>query len=350
MKRILLITVILTFASSSHINAQLLGTPKIFDFVHSSTSARMHALSGSTITIADNDVLQAFANPALLNESQHNEVGISHAFHYSGIQNGAINYGRHLDSLHLSIHAGVQYINYGTFDQTDEFGNINGEFHASEIAVVIGASRKIADRITAGVNLRYMTASYESYGASAIAFDASVLYSNPDNTFAMSGLIKNLGVTISDFASVTEKPRHDIQLGLSKRLNHLPFRINVTLHQLQQWNLSYDDPTNIVTNFLDQEETDSEFSNKVQNLMSHFLLGGEFLFGSRDQFRLRAGYNHLRNRQLSVSTFRDLTGYSLGFGFNVKRFRLDYGVAYYHVYGASSQISIRLNPFSYHKV
>ena len=350
MKKLLFLLLILTTCIWEMQGQQLLGTPKIFDFVHTSTSARMNALSGSLITIADDDILQGFANPALLNSKQHNQVGLSHSFVYAGIENGAINYGRHLDSLNLSIHGGVQYINYGTFDLTDEFGNINGDFNASEIALVVGSSRKLNERITVGLNARFMRASYESYSASAIGLDAGFLYSNPDNTFAIAGLIKNYGTTLSGFTEEREKPRHDVQLGFSKRLTHLPFRINVTFHQLQQWNLSFDDPNNIETDFFGESEEDSEFSKNFQNFMSHILFGGEFMLGANEQFRLRAGYNHLVNRQLSVGTFRDLTGFSLGVGFNVKRFKLDYGMAVYHVHGATHQFSMRLNPFTYHQI
>lgn len=329
---------------------QLLGTPRIFDFVHSPTSARMNALSGSLITIADDDILQGFANPALLNVEQHNQVGFSHSFLFANIQHGAINYGRHLDSLNLSIHGGIQYISYGTFDQTDQFGNINGDFSASEVAFVVGASRKLNERITVGLNARFMTASFETFGASALGVDGGILYSNPDNTFAIGAVFKNFGVTLDGFTDERERPRHDVQLGLSKRLAHLPFRLNVTFHQLQQWNLDFDDPNNVATDFFGESEEQSEFARRLQNFASHILLGGEFMFGAKEQFRLRAGYNHLRNRQLSVLDFRDLTGFSLGLGFNIKRFKLDYGVAYFHVHGPTNQISIRLNPFTYNKI
>lgn len=332
------------------VDAQLLGTPKIFDYIHTPASARSNALSSSVIAIQDEDILQAFSNPALLNIKQNREVGLSHSFVFAGIQNGAVNFGMHLDSLNVSVHGGVQYIDYGTFDQTDQFGNVNGEFGASEIALVLGASKKVAERITLGVNTRFMTASYETYGASALGLDAGLLYSNPDNTFAIGAVLKNFAVTLSNFTGVKEKPRHDVQIGITKRLAHLPFRINVTLHQLQQWNLTYDDPNDIQTDFLGDIEEDSELSIRLHNIMSHILLGGEFMFGASDQFRMRVGYNHLRNRQLSVGTFRNLTGFSLGLGFNIKRFKLDYGVAHYHSQGASNQISIRFNPFTYHKV
>ncbi len=346
----ILITLLLITTTHVLIEAQVLGTSRLFDYIHTPASARANALSGSVIAIQDDDILQGFNNPALLNSRQDREVGLSHSFIFAGIHNGAVNFGLHLDSMDISIHGGVQYIDYGTFELTDQFGNVNGEFGASEVALVLGGSKQIADRITVGVNTRLLTASYESYSALGLALDAGILYSNPDNTFAIGAVLKNFGVTLSNFAGQKEKPRHDVQIGITKRLAHLPFRINVTLHQLQQWNLTYDDPNNVQTDFLGNTEEDSQLSVTLHNIMSHILLGGEFMFGSNDQFRLRAGYNHLRNRQLSVGTFRNLTGFSLGVGFNIKRFKLDYGVAHYHSQGASNQISIRFNPFTYHKV
>jgi len=157
-----LIIVLLIGITQVAVEAQILGTPKIFDYIHTPASARANALSGSVIGIQDDDILQAFANPALLNTKQDRQVGLSHSFIFAGIQNGAVNFGMHLDSLDISVHGGVQYIDYGNFDLTDQFGNVNGEFGASEIALVVGASKQLADRITIGINTNSKTSASHS--------------------------------------------------------------------------------------------------------------------------------------------------------------------------------------------
>ena len=55
MNRILgVISILLIMHSTS--DAQLLGTPKIFDYIHTPTSARSNAMSGSVIAIQDEDI------------------------------------------------------------------------------------------------------------------------------------------------------------------------------------------------------------------------------------------------------------------------------------------------------
>lgn len=346
-----LIILCLLCMMSSVALAQILGTTKTFDFVLSPVSARIAGLGGTAITVADSDVALGLVNPALLNPTNEGELAISHAFLVAGISHGAVSYGKHLDSLGINLHGGIQYITYGEFDLTDNTGNVLGSFNGSEVAITVGASKKIANRISFGVNARWMTASYSSYGSNAIGLDAGLLYSNEDNTFAIGGVIRNAGVVLKGFTDTKEEVRNDIQFGLSKRLKHLPFRFSVTLHNLQQWNIRYKDPADVTTDILGTVIDEKPWVVRLDNLVRHIIFSGEFLLGQREQFRMRFGYNHMRNQELSVLTFRSLTGFSLGFGINIKRFKLDYGVGYYHHRGsATNQLSLRFNPFNYNKV
>ncbi len=345
------LTLCLLCILSGIVKAQILGTPKTFDFVLSPVSARLTGLGGTAITVADSDVALGLINPALLNPTNEGEIALSHAFLLAGIAHGSASYGRHLDSLGISVHGGIQYITYGEFDLTDNIGNVNGTFNGSEVAVTFGASKRLAKRISLGLNTRWMSASYASYGSHALGIDVGLLYSNEDNTFAIGGVIRNKGIILKHFTDTKEELRNDIQFGISKRLKHLPFRFSVTLHNLQQWNIRYKDPADVTTDILGTVIDEKPWVVRIDNLFRHLIFSGEFLLGQREQFRMRFGYNHMRNQELSVLTFRSLTGFSLGFGINIKRFKLDYGVGYYHHQGsATNQLSLRFNPFNNSKV
>ena len=56
--------------------------------------------------------------------------------------------------------------------------------------------------------------------------------------------------------------------------------------------------------------------------------------------RLRLAYNHQRRAELTVRNTRSLAGFSTGVGFKVKQFRIDYGLAIYHLAGTAHQFSI----------
>lgn len=86
-----------------------------------------------------------------------------------------------------------------------------------------------------------------------------------------------------------------------------------------------------------------KLNNTIDNIFRHIIINGEFLLGKNENLRLRAGYNHLRRKELSLSTFRSLAGFSLGFGLKINVFKLDYGVGYHHVAGATNHITISTN-------
>ena len=147
---------------------------------------------------------------------------------------------------------------------------------------------------------------------------------------------------------VKEHIPFEIQIGVSKRLKYLPLRLSVIMHNLQRWNILYDDPnteedTSIFGDFVTGNNTNPE----VDNFFRHFIFNLEFLLGKRETLRLRAGYNHLRKKELSVENFRSLAGFSFGFGIRIKKFQIDYGHSVYHLAGGTNHfgISTNLNEF-----
>ena len=163
-----------------------------------------------------------------------------------------------------------------------------------------------------------------------------------------SAVIKNIGGELSKYSDKRFSAPLDIQIGVSKRLTNLPFRISIIAHQLQQWNIRYDDPSLVeTTNLFGETEEQGAFSKNIDNLFRHFIFSGEFLLGKRENLKLRFAYNHLRRKELAVSQFRSLGGFSLGFGIKIKGIKIDYGVGYRHLAGAANHLSLStsLNKF-----
>jgi len=343
-------TLLLLFILCSNWALAQLGGQQVFQFLNLPGSSRVTALGGTLIAVQDDDVSLAFENPALLDSSAHNALSISHNFHLAGISNGQVNYGRHLKKYGITTHAGIQYINYGDFNFTDEIGNQQGTFSASELALAIGASKRINERIYAGANLKYITATYESYSSNAIATDLGLSYINPESRFVASLVFQNLGLQVSQFANNKETIPLNVQLGVSKKLKHLPFRISVTAQNLQKWNVRYDDPNaQVITDIFGSREEVNSFNQRIDNLFRHFIFSGEFLLGRKENLRIRFGYNHLRRQELKVSQFRSFGGFSLGAGLKIYKFRIDYGVGYYHLAGATNHLTISTNLTEYRK-
>ena len=96
--------------------------------------------------------------------------------------------------------------------------------------------------------------------------------------------------------------------------------------------------------FLPGEELPGNNENPfLDNLFRHLVFNGELFIGSEEQVKLRLGYNHLRNKELTIENFRTLAGFSFGFGIKINRFYLDYGFGRYHVGGAANHFTISTN-------
>lgn len=316
-----------------------------FEFLSLTQSARSTALNGGIIATKDSDVALAYANPALLNSQMHNQVTINHNFHFADISHGFVNYGRHMEKWGIDLHGGINYINYGEFTRADEFGNQEGTFDASEVALTLGAARKVNERMMVGLNMKLASSRLESYTAFGLAYDLGFLYENPDKLFNVALVVKNVGFALKNYSGSSTLMPIDIQVGFSKRFEHLPFRFSVTTHSLNLWDLRYDNPNDVdpISIFGTDPTATGGFSSEVDNLFRHMIFSGEFLIGKSENVVLRFGYNHQRRKELAVSQFRSLGGFSLGFGIKVKKIRLDYGVGYYHLAGGVNHLSLGID-------
>ncbi|MBK9255984.1 MAG: type IX secretion system protein PorQ [Saprospiraceae bacterium] len=342
-KSSLITGLLLVVISYSHLTGQI-GGKSAYEFLSLPPSARLTALGGPLISVFDDDINLAASNPALLNSSMHNAISFSHNFHFADIQNGYVAYGRHIEKWKLSTHIGIQYMNYGDFKFADEIGNIQGTFSASETALTLGAGKKLNERIFVGCNVKAIFSGYESYNSIGLATDLGLSYTADSSDFVLSFVIKNLGGELSTFNETRFGAPLDVQIGISKKLKYLPFRFSITGHQLHRLNVRYDDP-NIVQNtgLFGEPVKENKTSEAIDNVFRHLIFSGEFLLGKGENLRLRIGYNHFRRQELSLASFRSMAGFSTGFGMKIKGFRLDYGVAYHHLHGATNHISISTN-------
>ncbi|MBR9922740.1 MAG: type IX secretion system protein PorQ [Bacteroidetes bacterium] len=321
-----------------------IGGDAVYTFLELAQSARVSALGGDLITVYDDDVNLAMSNPATLNPEMHTQLGFNHNFHFGKIQNGYASFGWHKPAWgDLTFHAGMQYVSYGTFDETDIYGTVQGEFKAADYALTIGAGKKLYERLSVGANLKVINSQYAEFDSWGLATDIGAMFYDTASNFIVTLVARNAGVQINNFHQTREALPFDLQLGVSKRLEHLPFRLSVTYHHLNQWNILYDDPE-LEEDFLFFGEDSTDTSRPgVDNFFRHFVFSGEFLLGANENLRLRVGYNHQRKKELSVTNYRSMAGFSLGFGLKISKFRIDYAHSFYHLAGGINHFSISTN-------
>ena len=343
--RLLALGIFTLILSAGPSSAQI-GGINTFEFLNLSPSARVSALGGNLITVRDDDATLALPNPSLLNERMHQQLAFTHSFHVAGISHGYASYAHHFGKAGITGHAGVQYVSYGTFDQTNELGEQLGTFKAAEYAINFGAAKQVYDRLALGANLKAITSQLEGYSSFGMAADVAGVYFDTSSNFTATVVFRNIGTQLTTYQEDNPEPiPFEIQLGISKRLRYLPFRFSVIYRHFNRWNILYDDP-NAEPSTLFFGEVDTERSRSsiwFDNFARHFVFNGEFLFGKKENFRLRFGYNHFMRKELSVDNFGSLAGFSFGAGFKVNRFRIDYGYSAFHLGGGLNHFGVSTN-------
>lgn len=339
-RKLLFIPVLVLLMNTNYVCGQA-GGDNVFSFLNVPSSARTTALGGQLITIQDDDISLAFHNPASINSMTNRALSFNYNFRYSGVNNGYVGYGFAIPKYKINLHTSVLFSNYGTFKLTDFRGNEIGTFRGSDYAFVLGASRQLNERFSLGVNSKWIFSQLESYTSSGLAFDIGGIYQIPDKRLSIAVVAKNIGTQLKTYAGTRERIPLDLQVGISKKLRHLPFRYSFVFHHLHQWNLLYPKP-NISTGTINNTEP-SKFSLFADNLFRHVIINGEFLLGKKENLRLRIGYNHMLKREMSLSSLRSMAGFSGGFEFRIKQFSLAYGFAFHHLEGSVKHVSLRTN-------
>lgn len=337
----------LIFAISSLFVQSQSGGNNTYEFLNLSSSARVAALGGYQLAVKDNDPFLAFDNPSLLNKEMDNKLALSYVNYISDIGSGFASYTKSFKDIGVFSGA-VKFIDYGKFTETDNAGNEIGDFNAGEYAFVIGYGRELDTNFSIGANVKTLYSNLYDYSSLGVAVDLSASYLSRDRSFTMALVVKNIGKQITTFNDGAEEELpFEIQYGLSKKFENVPIRLGLVFHNLQQWDLGYDNPNDdqestILTSAAVEEKKDNKF---LENFGRHIIVNSEFLVS--ENFNIRFGYNYMRRSDLKIDEKLGAVGFSWGLGFRVNKFHLSYGRSAFHQAAATNTFSVstRLSDF-----
>lgn len=316
------------------------GSTGTFDFLKLTNSARVAALGGNFLTIHDNDLGLALANPSLITPWMHNSLSLNFIDNFAGTNYGYASYGFHSNNLG-SFAATMQFSNYGKTPTTDENGVVIGEYSAGEYALNFGWGRMLDSVFSIGANVKAIYSGLETYNSFGMAVDVAGSYV-PNETFCASLIFRNIGTQFSAYSSSgTQALPFEIQAGISKKLAHVPFRYSILLQHLEKWDLAYADPNAAVDPFTGEPVKESGIDAFADNAMRHLVFGGEFI--PAKFLSIRLGYNYLRRKEMVVASRPGMVGFSWGFGFNVSKLSFSYSRSAYHLAGSPNYISVSTN-------
>ena len=315
------------------------GGIEAFPFLNTPISARLSVLN-QPIAIYDNDIEIGILNPSMINRSMHNKLSLNFVDYFADINLISIAYAFPFKDFG-SIGVSVKSIGYGDFIETDISSQSLGTFGANEQIVSLGMSKQIFEKWSLGLNVKTLFSNLESYQSIAIANDLSLAYINQSKAFFMALLARNYGKQLSSYHSSKEDLPFQLDFGLSKKLEHLPFQISMGYQNIQKWNLLTDE--NEIQAGIEQSKL-SDFSKK---LFRHIDFGGELSIGKHIQ--LRMGYNPKRRQELKVESYLGMVGFSWGFGLQFSNFNLNYGRSTYHLHGSPNYFSFSTDLSKFYK-
>lgn len=341
----LLSATILTISASAQI-----GGNNTYEFLNLPISARVSALGGNLISVKDNDLNVSLINPSLLSDSMSNNIALSYINYFADINYGYVAYAKHFNNIG-NFSAGIHYLDYGKFIRADEVGNTDGTFGASEMSLNLAYAKSILDtNLTVGVTLKTIYSQLENYSSWGSAIDLGATYVRPAHGFAAAVVVKNMGRQWKPYVEGNrEKLPFEIQIGISKKPKHVPFRFSLVYENLEKWDLTYIDPANPpLTEDPLTGEPIKQNKGKIwgDKFMRHMVIGGEFIITKN--FFLRAGYNYQRRKELKIPEKRGAAGFSFGFGFRIYKFHISYGRAVYHLAGPSNNFSVSMDLNSFY--
>jgi hypothetical protein len=314
------------------------GGDNVYEFLNLTHSGYVASLGGSNVSLRTPDVNLAYHNPALLSPEMDKNLTISYINYFAGINYGMSMYARSFSGAG-NFAAGITYLNYGSFNESDESGNITGSFKAAEYAMSIIWSRTVDSVFSFGLNLKPVLSHLERYTSFGIALDAGASYQSCNKLFSAGIVMKNIGLQVTTYTGETrENLPFEIQAGVSQKLAHAPFRFSLTLRHLEKWDLTHNyDETS------DQEGTTaSSASGFGENMLRHMLFGAELI--PHKNFYFAAGYNYQRRREMQIESKVGTVGFSWGFGINTSYLSLGFGRAAYHLAAASNHITLIIRP------
>ncbi|MCX7875298.1 MAG: type IX secretion system protein PorQ [Melioribacteraceae bacterium] len=306
MKKIFFVLALL----SNLINAQY-----VYDFLRFDLNPRAAAVAGSFVANND-DPNVIFYNPAGINFLEGQPISFSFTKHLLDVNYVGLSSFKEFESIG-KFGAAIQYLNYGSFKKTDQYGKILGDFSAGDLALTVGYGNELDKNFYYGANVKFIYSKIDEVSSTAAAIDLGLQLFVPDSKWNFGFSVLNIGSQISSYYSLKEDLPLEIKLGFTKQLENLPLKIFWSFNKL------------------------NEKQNTFFKRFTQITFGGEFKLGQ--SLKLRFGYDTEKRKELRLNSSAGLAGFNLGVGFIVKSYNIDYSFSSFGFIGSVHRFGISTN-------
>lgn len=296
-----------------------------FDFLRTFVGARPAAMAGAFVAMPG-DIHNLAYNPAGLTELEPKRHGTAtYLNHLLDFQSGFLAYAQPFQQG--TIAAGVHFFDYGQLEGKDESGNATGDFGANSVAFSVGYARRFFDsgalqNLLLGGAAKFIRFQIDNFTSTALALDLGMIYMIPSQQLTIGLAVFNWGTTTSAFIETKDDLPLNYQIGISKKLAHLPLTYSISLAKFS------DDDFDVHVGGIDD----------IQINGIDLRLGGEFIL--TEQLFLRLGYSTVGQDQ-KVDTGKDrLAGVSLGLGFKANSINVDYSFSSFGEVGSLNRVTL----------
>jgi hypothetical protein len=277
-----------------------------FSFLKISTGARPVAMGGAYTGLAD-DENSLFYNPAGVTVLDRPGYILDYHNYFIDLQSGLVGYITQYKGKH-HVAAYINYLNYGKFTETNNIGEIEGEFGGGNVVLGLTYGRQYNEALSFGATGKLIYEKVHDVSAHGVAFDLGVRYSGDRSRYTAGFMVQNLGVQLSNFTSA-EKDALPItfRLGTGARPRGLPVQFV------------------------------GDIIFPVDNDIS-FAIGGEYY--DLKPLYLRIGWNSFGLNYRAAESDDSWAGLSLGLGFDWRSMQVSYAFSPGAELGDSHRITL----------
>ena len=310
----------------------------VYNFLDVPASVISSALGGSQVATAQNDISMTADNPAVGDSSMHNNLNMGYLNYVTNINQATAFYSRIIDSLGIAS-AYLRYFDYGSFDETDEFGNTLGTFRVTDYELGLSFSRALSSfqRFRYGGTFKQIYSVYYNNFSYGVGVDLGGHYVSKNGEFVLGIVADNIGMSLVDYTgSGTHPLPFNMRLGFTKKFKKAPIRFGMQYNHLERWDLAQADAE--AQQLVTSDPLTGDSSRRVftlDNFMRHLSASVEII--PSDGFNLLIGYNFRRRMELALSERGGMAGFSFGALIKVRRIQIQYALASYTL-GATSHL------------
>ncbi len=285
------------------------GGKGVFEFLNVPVAARLAALGGINVSLADRDPNFFAANPALGGDTLFGFASVTYQAYVADVGHAFVSYAHPMQGFG-ALRVGIQHMRYGEIQGYDASGIETNVFNASETALIVAVVHQ-SGNFRLGASMKPVFSNIAGMHSSALLFDLGGVFIHPQKALSIGLCLKNFG-----FLLAAPPPdgviTFDIQLGTTFKPEHMPIRFSITAHHLTKRDIHYFDPA-----------FDDEPPRTLAKVLGHVNFGTEILL--HRNVNVLVGYNFLHHQALRLERGGGGAGVSLGVSVTTKAAEFSFG-------------------------